>query len=80
MRKVVVLPQPDGPTSATIFPSGIDNVSLSTAGEALPGKTLVTSLIEIAMLVWTDSRIFRVAEQTYGSMALISLLLCDLRV
>jgi hypothetical protein len=34
---VVVLPQPDGPTSATSSPAGMSSESASTAGRALPG-------------------------------------------
>ncbi len=34
---VVVLPQPDGPMSITILPSGTSNSSSSTAGRSWPG-------------------------------------------
>src|SRR5882757_1039349 len=40
---VVVLPQPDGPTSTTISPAGISIVTWSTAGAAWPGYCLVNS-------------------------------------
>jgi hypothetical protein len=40
--KVVVLPQPEGPTNMTIFPAGTSMVSPSTAGFAWPAYRLVT--------------------------------------
>lgn len=56
IRKVVVFPHPDGPTKARIWPLGIARLSLSTAGEADPGKTLDTSSKKIAGVELTDSR------------------------
>src|SRR5699024_12380305 len=41
--KVVVLPQPEGPTSMTMLPAGIYMVRQSTAGTAWPGNALVIS-------------------------------------
>src|SRR4051812_33677735 len=43
IRIAVVLPQPEGPTSTQISPAGTVNESLSTAGSACPGYTLVAS-------------------------------------
>src|SRR6056297_394380 len=40
---VVVLPQPDGPTSTTISPRGMSIDTRSTAGFSWPGKRLVSS-------------------------------------
>jgi hypothetical protein len=40
---VVVLPQPDGPTSTTISPSRMSIVSASTAVRWVPGKRFVSS-------------------------------------
>jgi hypothetical protein len=40
---VVVLPQPDGPTSTTISPSATSSERLETAAVGSPEKTLVTA-------------------------------------
>ena len=40
---VVVLPQPDGPTSTTISPRGMSMLTWSTAGLAWPGYRFVNS-------------------------------------
>ena len=40
--RVVVLPQPDGPTSVTNSPRATSRVRLSTAGRAPPGNVFVT--------------------------------------
>ena len=40
---VVVLPQPDGPTSTTISPSWMSIVSASTALRWVPGNRFVSS-------------------------------------
>src|ERR1051325_7288130 len=44
---VVVFPQPDGPTSATISPSATSNDRSPTAGRDELGKTFVTPCREI---------------------------------
>src|SRR6056297_2886097 len=41
--RLVVLPQPDGPTKTTISPLGIFRLRRSTAGDSCPGKRLVSS-------------------------------------
>ena len=43
MRRVVVLPQPDGPMRATIDPLATSRLSPPTASRSAPGKRLVTS-------------------------------------
>ncbi len=47
---VVVLPQPDGPSSTQISPSGTSIDTWSTAGAEPPGKTLVTRSSRIMRL------------------------------
>ena len=42
MRSVVDLPQPDGPMSTAISPSGTSRLRSPTAGAAWPGNTLPT--------------------------------------
>ena len=42
MRMVVVLPQPEGPISTQVVPSGTSRSSRSTAGRGAPGKILLT--------------------------------------
>ena len=46
---VVVLPHPDGPTSATISPSAMSSVRSVTAGLTVPSNCLCTSTREIAV-------------------------------
>src|SRR4051795_2084236 len=41
IRRAVVLPEPDGPTSTISSPSAISRSSASTAGVSLPGYTRV---------------------------------------
>ena len=53
IRRLVVLPQPDGPTKTVICPVGSSSDSLSTA-TLPPGKALVTSsnvIIELSELL-----------------------------
>ena len=46
---VVVLPQPDGPTSTVSWPSGMVRLSEPTAGRDEPGKVLETSSSRMAV-------------------------------
>src|SRR5258708_4364936 len=48
MRSVVVLPQPDGPTSAVSVPSRISSDRSCTASTRAPGNRLVTWVSRIA--------------------------------
>src|SRR5918996_4501693 len=47
---VVVLPQPEGPTSTTVSPSAISRERSRTAGARAPGKLFETLRIEIIVL------------------------------
>ena len=49
IRRVVVLPQPDGPISATIDPSSMSRFNDDTAGVAAPSNCLETLSSLIAM-------------------------------
>ena len=43
-RKVVVLPQPEGPSSTTISPAGTSKLTPSTAG--VPGRELLDQVLD----------------------------------
>src|SRR5450432_1590954 len=52
-RKVVVLPQPDGPSSTTISPAGTEKLTPSTAGRPIANclRRSVTSSVPVMMLL-----------------------------
>jgi hypothetical protein len=70
IRRVVVLPQPDGPISTTIDPSSMSRSRDVTAGVAAPSNCLETFLSLMAMapivLPFAGSCLFAPAVQVVG--------------